>query len=98
MEKVPVREVVSRRNSRKTMKTSTGKSKARKQRLDRSKCKHCGKKWIEHKGVEPTCLLLQIALTTLEQIAFTPRNKGARQKALATELFIKAMLCGRTLK
>ncbi len=33
-----------------------------------------------------------VAIQTLEQIAFTPRNKGARQKAYAALRFIETQL------
>lgn len=57
----------------------------------KTKCKACGVKWTDHIGISRTCGLLQIAMTTLDQIASTPRNAGARRNALATLAFIESL-------
>jgi len=43
----------------------------------------------------PEAEALRIAMTTLEQIASTPRNKGARMSAKATLLFLQTQLAAR---
>lgn len=43
----------------------------------------------------PEAEALRIAMTTLEQIASTPRNKGARMNAKATLLFLQTQLAAR---
>lgn len=36
-------------------------------------CKSCGKAWVDHLGVEPTCALLMEAVAILEEIG-EPRD------------------------
>lgn len=43
----------------------------------------------------PEAEALRVAMTTLEQIATTPRNKGARMNAKATLLFLQTQLAAR---
>ncbi len=43
----------------------------------------------------PEAVALRTAMTTLEQIASTPRNKGARMNAKATLLFLQTQLAAR---
>lgn len=43
----------------------------------------------------PEAEALRIAMTTLDQIASTPRNKGARMNAKATLLFLQTQLAAR---
>lgn len=38
--------------------------------------------------------VLNVVITTLEQIATTPRNKGARRNAIATLEFLRTQLLG----
>ena len=49
-----------------------------------AKCKHCGKKWEDHKGISQTCAALHLATETLEQIATLPRGGRAKRLAVAT--------------
>lgn len=43
----------------------------------------------------PEAEALRVAMTALEQIATTPRNKGARMNAKATLLFLQTQLAAR---
>jgi len=57
-----------------------------------TKCRSCGTPWTEHKGIEPTCKLLQVAMEVLRNIATTPRNRGARRYALSVVEFIDSLI------
>ena len=59
---------------------------------------------MEHRAVRaitaalraaPEAVALRTAMRTLEQIASTPRNKGARVNAKATLLFLQTQLAAR---
>lgn len=58
----------------------------------KDRCPSCKKLYAEHLGIIGTCAALQCALKTLEQIAATPRNRGARRNAKATLYFIKTQI------
>lgn len=64
----------------------------RESRLAPTICSACGVEWTEHKGIIPTCSALMTAMTTLQQIAETPRNRGARRNAASTVAFLKSQL------
>ena len=36
--------------------------------MSKDKCPHCGREWIDHPGIEPTCGQLQEALSALKVI------------------------------
>lgn len=56
-------------------------------------CPSCGVKWIDHKGLEHTCLALKAALAVLKKISRTPRNKGARRRATVTVELLELFKC-----
>ena len=55
-------------------------------------CAGCGQPWSKHLGVQGTCTALQVAMTTLKQIAGMKRNTPGRQLAFATVVFIDSQV------
>ena len=51
---------------------------------DKAKCKSCGKKFSDHKGLMQTCAALYLAMKTLEQISTLPRGGRAKRLAVST--------------
>jgi len=57
--------------------------------MPKDKCKTCGKKWVDHPGIIPTCKQLQVALDALGQIAGQPRNTLSRKLAVSALILLK---------
>lgn len=75
--------------------------KARWAGVDRYRSDDCEKAWQAWQAATaalraaPEAVALRTAMRTLEQIASTPRNKGARVNAKATLLFLQTQLAAR---